>query len=198
MNQYPNSLKKQLYIDICCNKKSTIKTADEFSVSLKTLEKWITAFNKNPDCFDEINFIDFHFVHSPASNSSYDDLSIKEFEVVLELSNKYPILTLCNEMNVNRSGFYKWLKRKVHPSTKDIKRLEACSLFQRYHDIYPSHGYRWLNAKIKLDLDIIYSDNYSHKICKFLGIKSKSRHFRRYGKKQDKDLKNFPNYILAE
>lgn len=85
MNQYPNSLKKQLCIDICCNKKSTIKTADEFSIPLKTLEKWITAFNKNPDCFDEINSVDFHFVHapSPSSNYSYEDLSIDELKKLL-------------------------------------------------------------------------------------------------------------------
>ncbi len=101
-------------------------------------------------------------------------------------------------MNVNRSGFYKWLNRKSNPSSRDIKRLEAFRLFQAYHDKFPSHGYRWLNAKIKLDLGISFSDNYAHKICKFLLIKSQSKHFRRYGKKVDKELKNFPNYILAE
>ena len=101
-------------------------------------------------------------------------------------------------MNVNRSGFYKWLKRKSNPSFRDMKRLEACRLFQSYHDKFPSHGYRWLNAKIKLDLGISFSDNYAHKICKFLLIKSHSKHFRRYGKKVDKELKDFPNYILSE
>lgn len=80
MNHYPNSLKKQLCVDICYNKKSTIKTADEFSIPLKTLEKWITAFNKDPDCFDDINFIDFHFVHPPSSTSSYQDLSTEELK----------------------------------------------------------------------------------------------------------------------
>ena len=101
-------------------------------------------------------------------------------------------------MDINRSGFYKWLKRKINPSNKDIKRLEACKLFEVYHDKFPSHGYRWLNAKIKLDLNISYSDNYAHKICKFLAIKSHSKHFRSYGKKCKRELKNFPNYILAQ
>lgn len=68
--------------------------------------------------------------------------------------------------------------------------------FKKYHDDYPSHGYRWPNAKIKLDLGVIYSDNYSHKICKYLGIKSKS--IKRYSKKINLEIKNFPNYILAE
>ena len=31
---------------------------------------------------------------------------------------------------------------------------------------YPSHGYRWLNAKIHLDKGLIMSDPYAHKCCK--------------------------------
>lgn len=100
-------------------------------------------------------------------------------------------------MNINRSGYYKWLNRRSNPSIREINRNDACNLFQEYHDKYPSHGYRWLNAKIRLDLGIVYSDNYAHKICKFLGIKSKSRHFKRRGKKANRELKDFPNYILA-
>ena len=101
-------------------------------------------------------------------------------------------------MNINRSGFYQWLKRRSKPSQRELNRLNACKIFEEYHNKYPSHGYRWLNAKIKLDLNIIYSDNFAHKICKYLGIKSQSKHFKRYGKKVNRELKNFPNYILAE
>lgn len=101
-------------------------------------------------------------------------------------------------MNINRSGYYKWLSRRFNPSTQEINRNEAYKIFEEYHDKFPSHGYRWLNAKIKLDLGITYSNNYAHKICKYLGIKSKSKHVRRYGKKVNKELKNFPNCILAE
>lgn len=101
-------------------------------------------------------------------------------------------------MYVNRSGFYKWLKRRWNPSIREINRIEACKVFEDYHNKFPSHGYRWLNAKIKLDLGVIYSDNYSHKICKYLGIKSISKHVKRYGKKVNREIKNFPNYILAE
>ena len=116
----------------------------------------------------------------------------------MELSDKYSVLSLCNEMNINRSGFYKWLNRRFNPSIKEINRNAACTLFDEYHSKYPSHGYRWLNAKIKLDLGVVYTDNYAHKICKFLGIKSKSKHVKRYGKKANRELKNFPNYILAK
>ena len=101
-------------------------------------------------------------------------------------------------MSINRSGFYKWLNRRSNPSFREINRNDACRIFQEYHDKFPSHGYRWLNAKIRLDLGVVYSDNYAHKICKFLNIKSHSKHFKRYGKKANRELKNFPNYILAE
>ena len=33
-------------------KHSTIKTAEQFDIPLKTLEKWITAYNKDHRCFD--------------------------------------------------------------------------------------------------------------------------------------------------
>ena len=101
-------------------------------------------------------------------------------------------------MNINRSGFYKWLNRRKNPSIREINRNNACELFNEFHNMFPSHGYRWLNAKIKLDRGIIFSDNYAHKICKYLGIKSNSKHVKRYGKNANKELKSFPNYILAE
>ncbi len=49
---YNTELKKKLCEDICLNHASTIKTAQEFNVPLKTLEKWITAYNKDEHCFD--------------------------------------------------------------------------------------------------------------------------------------------------
>ena len=101
-------------------------------------------------------------------------------------------------MDINRSGFYKWLGRRSNPSQREINRISACKEFTEYNNTYPSHGYRWLNAKIKLDSGTIYSDNYAHKICKYLGIKSDAKHVRRYGKKVNRELKDFPNYILAE
>ena len=101
-------------------------------------------------------------------------------------------------MNINRSGFYKWLNRRSNPSSRELNRHFACEIFEEYHLKFPSHGYRWLNAKIFLDSGLSFSDNYAHKICKFLGIKSQSKHFKRKGKSASRDIKSFPNFILAE
>lgn len=61
---------------------------------------------------------------------------------------------------------------------------------------YPSHGYRWLNAKIRLDTGIILSNPYAHKCCKAAGIKSKAKHYK-YKKPGDPD-RIFPNLLSAE
>ena len=114
------------------------------------------------------------------------------------MSDKYSVNALCIEMDINRSGFYKWIKRRANPSIREINRMDACRLFNQYHNKYPSHGYRWLNAFIQIELGVVYSNNYAHKICKFLNIKSESKHFKRKGKKASRELKCFPNFILAE
>ena len=79
--QYTIELKRKLCTDICINGKSTIKTAEEYNVPLKTLEKWITAFNKDNHCFDpRIEKSDFKTIDFPSSDSSYDDLSVDELK----------------------------------------------------------------------------------------------------------------------
>ena len=49
---YSRDFKRMVTELICIQHNSTIKTADEFNIPLKTLENWITAFNKDNHCFD--------------------------------------------------------------------------------------------------------------------------------------------------
>lgn len=84
----------------------------------------------------------------------------------------------------------------MNPSQKHKERMKNIELFLDYHRRYPTHGYRWLNAKIRLDLDLIFSDNYAHTICKYVGIRSVSKRFRKY-KTTDK-WKIYPNLLLAD
>lgn len=113
----------------------------------------------------------------------------------MELSGKYSANELCKEMCINRSGFYKWFNRLYNPSSKLKDRINNIQLFIEYYIKYPSHGYRWLNAKIRLDTGLIMSDQYAHRICKYAGIVSQARHVKRYGKAK-KELKGFPNLVL--
>lgn len=78
---YSIDLKKKLCERICIHGDSTIRTADEYNIPLKTLEKWITAFNKDKHCFDPKTEIinDFKLINH-SNNVSYDDLSNDELK----------------------------------------------------------------------------------------------------------------------
>lgn len=99
-------------------------------------------------------------------------------------------------MEVSRSGFYKWKQNLSHPSRRAIAFASNLMLFKEYHEKYPSHGYRWLNAKIRLDTGLVLSDTYAHKCCRTAGIVSKVRH-RRYRKPGER-YRVYPNMVLAE
>ena len=81
-------------------------------------------------------------------------------------------------MNIQRSSFYAWKKKLAHPSTRMKSLLSNILLFKEYHAKFPSHGYRWLNAKIRLDTGLVLSDAYAHKCCKITGIKSQAKHYK--------------------
>ena len=50
--RYNNNFKSMIVNLIVNEKHSTIKSAEQFDVPLKTVEKWITAYNKNHDVFN--------------------------------------------------------------------------------------------------------------------------------------------------
>lgn len=99
-------------------------------------------------------------------------------------------------MSINRSSFYYWKKHLSNPSNRTKNLVSNIMLFSEYHAKYPSHGYRWLNAKIKLDTGLIVSDQYAHKCCQIAGIKSKSKHY--HYKKAGEPFKVYPNLLMAE
>ncbi len=98
-------------------------------------------------------------------------------------------------MGIQRSSFYYWKKRLSNPAAKIKMLADNVILFREYHLKYPSHGYRWLNAKIRLDTGRKVSDAYAHKCCKIAGIKSRSKHYRY--KKPGEPRRVYPNLILA-
>lgn len=98
-------------------------------------------------------------------------------------------------MSIQRSSFYNWKYTRLHPSRREKRLIQNIGLFLHYHKRFPSHGYRWLNAKIRLDTGLVMSDPYAHKCCKLAGIKSKSRHYRY--KKPGDPCRIFPNLLLA-
>ncbi len=49
---YSTEFKKMAAELVCISKQSTTKTAKDLNIPLKTLEKWITAYNKDNKIFD--------------------------------------------------------------------------------------------------------------------------------------------------
>ena len=113
----------------------------------------------------------------------------------MELSGQFPVQLLCERIGIPRSNFYHWKKSVEHPSKQKKRLVQSILLFQEYHIRFPSHGYRWLNAKIRLDKGIIFSDPYAHKCCKMAGIKSVSKHYKY--KKPGDPFRIYPNLLLA-
>lgn len=50
--KYDIRIKEQVAQEICVEKKSTSSVASRYRIPLKTVEKWVTQFNKNPKAFD--------------------------------------------------------------------------------------------------------------------------------------------------
>ena len=113
----------------------------------------------------------------------------------MELSGEFPVKLLCKYMGINRSSFYYWKKRLNNPSSRTRNLIDNIQLFEEYHLKYPSHGYRWLNAKIRKDMGLVMSDQYAHKCCKLAGIKSKTKHYKY--RKPGEPGRVFPNLISA-
>ena len=82
---YNSDLKKKLCEDICLHHASTSKISSDFNIPIKTLEKWVTAFNKDNHCFDpKIQVVsDFKLINEPSPIPDYDDLSTQELKDIL-------------------------------------------------------------------------------------------------------------------
>lgn len=113
----------------------------------------------------------------------------------MEMSQEFSVSKLCALMNVSRAGFYKWKQRLNNPAPRTKTFISNVMLFDEYHKKYPSHGYRWLNAKIRLDTGLILSDTHAYKCCKAAGIKSKSKHYRYH--KPGNPYRLYPNLVMA-
>lgn len=98
-------------------------------------------------------------------------------------------------MNIPRSSFYNWKMSLSNPSDRTKRLVSSIVMFEKYHLRYPSHGYRWLNAKILLDTGLVMSAPYAHKCCKIAGIKSEAK--RCLYKKPGEPYRVYPNLLLA-
>lgn len=116
-----------------------------------------------------------------------------EYEVLDELSKQYPISLLCNVMDVNRSGYYKWKYRKLHPSARHTQRIKDVEFIKEESNKHKAHGYRWLAAFLKRKYGVIMSAEYVYRCRKYAGVICESKHYRY--KKPGESSYIYPNLI---
>ena len=109
------------------------------------------------------------------------------------LKVKYPVSFLCQVMEINRSGYYKWKARKGSINRYERDRIHLTELLLEAHTRYPSHGYHRLARDVFHKTGWIFSDNLAHKCCKQAGIRSRARKYT-YRKPGDESAK-FANIV---
>lgn len=96
-------------------------------------------------------------------------------------------------MNVNRSGYYKWVQRKGMLNRYEQDRKILYELISDVHSKHKSYGYHRIAAVIRNTTGWIITDNLVHKCCKDLNVKSRIKHYK-YKKTGEEHLK-YPNII---
>lgn len=96
--KYNSELKKELCEKICLNKISTIKTANEYNIPIKTLEKWINVYNKDNHCFDPIieTVTDIRIINNINNSIDYNDLSLNNLIYIPTLKLLFPTIIFIN------------------------------------------------------------------------------------------------------
>jgi len=117
----------------------------------------------------------------------------QEYETAEALKVKYPLSLLLKLMDINPSGYYKWLKRKDKPNRYEQNRLDLTALLLEKSKRHKSWGYHRLAATIRKETGWLFSDNLAHKCCKNADIRSKARIYR-YRKAGAEHIR-FPNLV---
>jgi len=98
-------------------------------------------------------------------------------------------------MNVNRSGYYKWLARKGIKNRYEKDRKLLTELLLETHHKHRSYGYHKLAKMVREDTGWLFSDNLAHKCCKYAGIKARIRHYNWKKPLMGTEHKRYPNLV---
>lgn len=98
-------------------------------------------------------------------------------------------------MNMNRSSYIKWFKNKNTKNQYQVHREAVYPLIQECHERHASYGYHMIAAYMREHSDWNGSDHLVHKCCKFLGIKSKIKHYKYTHKDIGEEHMVFDNVI---
>ena len=89
-------------------------------------------------------------------------------------TQKYPITKLCVAANINRSSYYKWIKRK--PSTNQLQNEEINGWIKElYEEQNGILGYRRMTITINRVHMVCYNKKRIRRLMQILGLKSVCR-----------------------
>ena len=92
----------------------------------------------------------------------------------LHETEKYPILKLCTVLNISRSSYYKWLKRK--PSTNQLQNEAIIGWIRElYEEQNGILGYRQMTIAINRTHNVSYNKKRIRRLMQILGLKSVCR-----------------------
>lgn len=98
-------------------------------------------------------------------------------------------------MEVSRSGYYKWIKRKGELNQYEKNREDLKVLIYPIHEKHRTYGYRNLAQNIRNKTGWVFSDWWCHKCCKELEIRSIARkHYKRPGEEHE----IYPNLLNGD
>ncbi len=110
-------------------------------------------------------------------------------------TDTFNIKALCIFLNVSRSGYYKWLKRKGLINRYEQNRKDLMQIVPNIHKKDVTMGYRAINSWILDNYGWIVSDWLVHKVCRELGIVSRAR--RKWRRPKNEHLE-YPNLIWKD
>lgn len=111
------------------------------------------------------------------------------------MHNEYSVSELCKLMNVNRSGYYKWVQRKGRINRYEKDRIILTDLLQEAHLNHRSYGYHRLATVVRNETGWLFSDNLAHKCCKYAGIRARVRHYNWRHPQKGEEHKKYPNLV---
>ena len=111
------------------------------------------------------------------------------------LKGQYPVTELCREMDINRSGYYKWAARKGMKNRYEQDRNILTDLLEEAHEKHRSYGYHKLAKIVRNETGWLFSDNLAHKCCKYAGIRARVSHYNWKRPNLGQESKKFPNIV---
>ena len=92
----------------------------------------------------------------------------------IHISEKYPIKKLCQHLKVNRSAYYKWLKR-----TPSDRQLENEQIVEWIKALYEEQdgilGYRQMTITVNREYNVHYNKKRIRRLMQILHLKSVCR-----------------------